>query len=260
MTILVTRGGLEEQSGEPMALAGREEPMARSSLDVSRPVRKLTTRDRSGARRALDRGFTLVEMMITVVIVGVLAVLAVVGFQKLIGSARMTEATAMVQSIKGAQEAFHAETGTYADISPALCTGATNCQYLYPQGVTGALPVSDRKTGWGVAGLGTAVCNAGMDWLMLPVHTTGGVEYGYTTIAGLASSSAPLSSIGSASLPTKLGPTGGSQVEITLGFANGVPTDWYAITATGDEDADGVPCNVMATSFSSDLIVSGEGN
>jgi type IV pilus assembly protein PilA len=196
--------------------------------------------------------------MIVVVIVGVLAVLAVVGFQKLIASARMTEATQVVQSIRSAQEAFHAETGTYADISKGLCMDVTSCKNLYPQASIGSLPVGDFKSSWGV--VCSTGCNTGMDWLMLPVHVQGAVAYGYTTIAGLATSSTTLtSSVGGSTLGATLG-VAPNVVTVTSSFPNGVPSDWYIITATGDENGDGIPCNVMASSFSADLVVAGEGN
>ncbi len=57
-----------------------------------------------------SRGFTLVEMMIVVVIVSVLATLAVLGYRKIVQSAHVTEATSMVNNIRVAQEAYHAET------------------------------------------------------------------------------------------------------------------------------------------------------
>src|ERR1700722_20113638 len=71
-------------------------------------------------RRRTTRGFTLVEMMIVVAIVSVLAMLAVVGYRKLIMSAHTTEATQMVQSIRTAQEAYHAETQTYVSTTNSL--------------------------------------------------------------------------------------------------------------------------------------------
>ena len=64
-----------------------------------------------------SRGFTLIEMMIVVAIVGILATLAVVGYRKLIQSSHVSEATGMVQNIRVAQEGYHSETQQYANVS-----------------------------------------------------------------------------------------------------------------------------------------------
>src|SRR5256885_1383646 len=67
--------------------------------------------------------FTPIELMIVVAIVGILAVLAVVGYRKLILSPKLTEANGMIGAIRIAQEDFKVERGIYADIGPTHCPG-----------------------------------------------------------------------------------------------------------------------------------------
>jgi type II secretory pathway pseudopilin PulG len=182
--------------------------------------------------------------MVVVMIVGVLSILAVVGFRKLVGESRGAEAVYMVNAIKVAQESYHAETGSYANLSPSLCA-STTCTALYPQ-ASASVTLGDVKVGWGVACGGA--CNAGMDWSMLPVHVQGGVMYGYSTVAGSAGGTI---SFGSVTWPS--------------GYTINVPTgsttaDWFAITGVGDEDMDTVPAVVFGSSFSNDLLVMNEGN
>jgi prepilin-type N-terminal cleavage/methylation domain-containing protein len=196
-------------------------------------------------RASSETGFTLVELMVVVMIVGVLSILAVVGFRKLVGESRGAEAVYMVNSIKVAQESYHAETGSYANLSTSLCA-STTCGALYPQASVSA-PLGDTKVGWGVA-CGSA-CNSGMDWSMLPVHVQGGVMYGYSTVAGSAGSA--YSAITSVTWPTGY--------SVNVGSGNST-ADWFAVTGVGDEDMDTVPAVVLGTSLSNDLLVMNEGN
>jgi type IV pilus assembly protein PilA len=250
MTILVTRRSRDGLGAASIDGSDRRRPVAWRSLAISPAVRIRPT--------GTQRGFTLVELMIVVVIVGVLAVLGVVGFQKLIGTSRTTEATQMIKSIGVAQEAFHAETGTYADISSTLCNGASSsCASFYPHASEGTQTVGSFKASWGAPC--TTGCNTNpvqMDWLMLNVHAEGNVMYGYSTIAGVAG--ATTSQYGAQGFPSSLGAGSGAISSIT--WSTSPPADWYIVTAVGNAEDNVNPCVVMGTSFQSDLVVVNEGN
>jgi type IV pilus assembly protein PilA len=168
-----------------------------------------------------QRGFTLIEMMVVVVIVGILATLAVVGYRKLVQSSHLSEATNMVQSIRVAQEAYHSETQQYADISGSL--DSSWCPRPTPDG--------KHVTAWG----GSSAC--GTAWSVLTVHVDGPVLFGYATKAGPAGSNP-------AALPSDI------SGKIDLTSVTPSPTEWYIVTAMCDLDADNSPPNTYVATTS----------
>jgi prepilin-type N-terminal cleavage/methylation domain-containing protein len=199
-------------------------------------------------RRRSVRGFTLVELAIVVVIAGILAVLAVVGYRRFVRRSHLAEATSMTGSIRAAQEAHKAETGLYADIS-------NDTSSYYPAANPGPF-----ATQWG--GPCNTTCKDPNGWKHLQVNATAPVMFGYATVAGVGANVVSASSSGGSSSgagPNIMSSSGGSSGG--GGSSSGVigPSDpFYSTVAYGDPDGDGMPTKVLGFSQSGDLIIQGE--
>ena len=173
-----------------------------------------------------ERGFTLIELMTVVAIVGVLATLGLVAYRKFITSSKTSEAIYMVGSIRAAEESFRAETLQYLNVTPSFAT-------YYPSPTQGAY-----KTAWDIA----SPTPESTAWRQLGVRSDGPVYYGYKVAAGTAGGTIPPLT-GLTSAPTWP-----------------APTDlWYVIQARGDVDGNGVYSYVAASSYTSDIYVENEG-
>ncbi|HXK18289.1 MAG TPA: prepilin-type N-terminal cleavage/methylation domain-containing protein [Polyangiaceae bacterium] len=187
------------------------------------------TRTREERRRSQRRasGFTLVELMATVVLVAILGALATYGMRKYIITSKTAEATDMIAMIKAAQEAYRAETFVYKDIS-----GAGNLDdftSFHPGGGVGGR----TKRSWD--GLSGAVPDA---WRELGVNTNSPVLYTYGCAAG-PGSTAPVAP----KLPKALSNYPSA--------ADGQP--WYVVEAVADLDADTYKGYWIGVSFSGQI-------
>lgn len=173
------------------------------------------------------RGFTLVEVLVVVAMIGVLATLAVVSFQRLVSSAGTSEAVAMIQSIRAAEEAHKAETLVYLGCSGCgaggCAPGAGDLTKYYPQ--TAQKP-DDKKWHWINPNHPDYAC-----WNMLHVGADGAVQFGYSVVAGSAGGTPPVTSL--ASQPNWPATSDG----------------WYVVQAAGDRDGNGKYAIVVGASF-----------
>lgn len=171
-------------------------------------------------------GFTLVELMVIVLIVGILAMLGTYSVRKYIVSSKTSEATGMIATIKAAQEQYKEETFQYLNVTGTLDT-------YYPTN-----PKPGRvKVQWG----GGAVAN----WQVLGVSAPNPVLFVYSSVAGAAGSTPPA--------------PGGAASDITIGNWPATPINapWYVVKAVADFDGDGRNTVFVGASFAGDMFSNG---
>ncbi|MDJ0789470.1 MAG: prepilin-type N-terminal cleavage/methylation domain-containing protein [Myxococcota bacterium] len=185
-------------------------------------MRKLHTR---------KRGFTLIELMIVVAIIGILAAIAIPNFLRFQLRSRVGEGKTNIAAIRTAQESYNAEYGTYVAAAAAPATGSpSNAKRIWP-----ASPPGFNTVGW---------------------FPEGEVYYNYTVVLGTAVG--PVYSVGAFSdidadgtfnswgyihaLPGQTTgiagpPAGGGAVCPNTGTYNGLTTTNDLVNTTG-------PCSV----------------
>ncbi|MEB3192265.1 MAG: type IV pilin-like G/H family protein [Snowella sp.] len=102
--------------------------------------------------RASSRGFTLLELLIVVIIIGILAAIAIPNLINQVGKARESEARTLLGAMNRAQQSYFSEKGLFASNGSQLEVPVTGLKYyqtddasLFPQpGVTRARSVSNR--------------------------------------------------------------------------------------------------------------------
>src|SRR5678816_3311717 len=99
-----------------------------------------------------QKGFTLIELMIVVAIIGILAAIAIPNFLQYQLKSRQSEAKVNLQAIKTSEVSFQAERGCYIGIAVegvlVVAGGAKAIPYTWSNG----LPATPAPTSWCIAG------------------------------------------------------------------------------------------------------------
>lgn len=117
-----------------------------------------------------NQGYTITELMITVVIIGVLATLAIPTFTSYIYKARVSEATNFLGKIKQRQESYRNEFGEYCAVN-----GDDWGDWNPP------LPPGEDLVVW----------ESTPEWRQLGASPNSAVRFQYATIAGRAGDTPP---------------------------------------------------------------------
>jgi type IV pilus assembly protein PilA len=180
---------------------------------------------KDSSRSRQSRGFTLIELGVVVTIIGILAVIAVVAYRKMILSSKVTEAETMINAIRLAEENYKAESGVYLDISAAYCPSDG---------------MQQKKWAWD-----NPAC-ASNKWAQLPVHADGPVQFGYKVFAGNGTN------VQQYGLPTAL---------IDVSGLTSSKAPHYIVHAQADLNADGAPYTQLAgSSFTGHIYRLNEGD
>ncbi len=163
-----------------------------------------------GKNRTPGRGsdaYTLIELMITVAIIGILSAIAIPVFSSYMNKSRAQEAIQFLGTIKLRQESYRSEFGEYCDVNN-INPGT------FASPVTGTDAVN-----WGSPGGG---------WQQLGAHPDGPVRFSFETRAGPPGGSLPSTN----SWVNTVGSGWGNWGIDTADF-------WYVAEAAGDLNSDG---------------------
>src|SRR5512142_625203 len=122
-------------------------PSRANSTESKRGVWSSRTMSRSVTSSKARKGFTLVELAVVIIIIGVLAAFAVPRFLDSVERSKAGEAFNYLSAVRAAQERYQVQQGTYADDVTKLDIQMPNPKY-FSVGTPAAGSSSNLEDSW----------------------------------------------------------------------------------------------------------------
>ena len=119
----------------------------------------------------LQQGFTLIELMIVVAIIGILAAVAIPSYQDYTARAQVTEAVSLTSAFKTGLAEYYADRGSYPSTLTAIGT-TTSGKYV------GSMTVSSNGGNVSVTATMNATVNPNIRASTLILYSTDSLQWG----------------------------------------------------------------------------------
>jgi type IV pilus assembly protein PilA len=125
-----------------------------------------------------EKGFTLIELMIVVAIIGILAAIAIPNFLRFQAKSRQAEAKTNLGGLFTSEESYRAEFSAYTTDLIALGWAPSGSpRYLYGFRTAGSLPATGSTAAANRDTVGAGICSAGGACNSTNIVDNGGTAY-----------------------------------------------------------------------------------
>ena len=164
-----------------------------------------------------QKGFTLIELMIVVAIIGILAAIAIPNFLQYQLKSRQSEAKTNLGAIRTSEVAFQAERGCYVAVPiwPTTNTPTTTAKNAPTPWSTAATPVASGTLTYCTA---TYTAPATAAFLDIGFVATGSVLYQYTILPAPAAAVIPILACAGGGMTANAALAGGGGAATDIGF------------------------------------------